>query len=162
MTTARLAAAAAAATGIQVGAAMVATRFVIAETDPVTLALLRYIIGFACLVPPLLLAPRPKIAGRDLLPIALLAGANGLFAAPPHLSIGGWLAVGFIGLSSGIGYYLWLWALAHASPTRVTVFLALSPITALLLGGLLLGEPISAAALAGTAAVMLGLWVAHR
>jgi drug/metabolite transporter (DMT)-like permease len=65
-------------------------------------------------------------------------------------------------VSSGIGYYLWLWALRHASPTRVTVFLALSPITATLLGALALGEPVSSQLVAGLACVVLGLWVAHR
>jgi drug/metabolite transporter (DMT)-like permease len=55
----------------------------------------------------------------------------------------GWLAVAFIGLSSGIGYWLWLWALTNATPTRVMVFLSLRPITAALLGLLLLGEMLS-------------------
>ena len=35
----------------------------------------------------------------------------------------------FIGLSSAGGYVLWLWALKNIAATRVTVFLALSPIT---------------------------------
>jgi hypothetical protein len=42
---------AAAATGVQVGAAIVASRFVVAEVPPLTLALLRYVIGLACLLP---------------------------------------------------------------------------------------------------------------
>ena len=42
---------AAAATGVQVGAAIVASRFVVAEVPPLTLAMLRYAIGFACLLP---------------------------------------------------------------------------------------------------------------
>ena len=42
---------AAAAAGVQVGAAIVASRFAVAEVPPLTLALLRYTIGFACLAP---------------------------------------------------------------------------------------------------------------
>ena len=42
---------ASAAAGILVGAAMVATRFVVAQTGPASLALLRYTIGFCCLLP---------------------------------------------------------------------------------------------------------------
>ena len=42
---------AAAATGVQVGAAIVASRFAVAEVPPLTLAMLRYAIGFACLAP---------------------------------------------------------------------------------------------------------------
>ena len=47
----RRAVAAAAVTGVQVGAAMVATRFVVDQAGPASLALLRYMIGFGCLVP---------------------------------------------------------------------------------------------------------------
>ncbi|HSD54503.1 MAG TPA: DMT family transporter [Burkholderiales bacterium] len=284
-----LPAAAAAATGIQVGAAIVATRFVIGETAPASLALLRYAIGFLCLVPPLALAGRTRIARRDLLPIgllgivqfgvliaalnyglslvpsaraallfatfplmaivvgmafgeerpttaktagvlltivgvglaigesglgsgsapddwrgdaavlssalagaicsvlyrpylrkyptlpvsafamlasvgflALLAAGEGFFNAFPHFTSKGWFAVLFIGVSSGVGYYLWLWALGRTTPTRVTVFLGLSPITATALGALLLGEPVSLTLAAGLGCVVLGLWIAHR
>jgi drug/metabolite transporter (DMT)-like permease len=68
----------------------------------------------------------------------------------------------FIGLSSGGGYVLWLWALANTSATRVTVFLSLSPITAAGLGMLLLAEPVSSAMLAGLVCVVAGLWIAMR
>ena len=64
--------AAAAATGILVGSAMVATRFVIDQTAPASLALLRYSIGFCCLLPPVLLSARVRFERRDLLPIGLL------------------------------------------------------------------------------------------
>ncbi len=284
------AAAAAAFTGFQVGAGIVATRFVIDQTTPASLAMMRYIVGFCCLVPPLLMAPRVRFARGDLVPIALLgitqfgilvallnfglqyipsaraalifatfplltmvlgallgrerlspaktagvtltvlgvgltlgervmgggggersdawigelavfasalsgavcsvlyrpylkkyptlpvsafamlasvgflailAAAEGFFDQVPDFTPGGWGAILFIGASSGIGYYLWLWALAHASPTRVTVFLALSPVTAAGLGALLLGEAPTVGMLAGLAAVALGLWLAH-
>ena len=280
--------AAAAATGILVGSAMVATRFVIDQTAPASLALLRYVIGFCCLLPPVLLSARVRFERRDLLPIgllgitqfgiliallnyalqfipsaraalifatmplltmmlatvlgherltlaktlgvlltivgvgfalgekavqrggaahewvgelavfasalsgaicsvlyrpylrkyptlpvsafamlasvgflAVLAAGEGFFGSLPHFTAGGWLAVVFIGISSGIGYYLWLWALNHTTPTKVTVFLALSPITAAGLGALLLGERISMMLFLGLACVVLGLWIAH-
>jgi drug/metabolite transporter (DMT)-like permease len=276
---------AAAATGIQVGAAMVATRYVVDQTGPASLALLRYVIGFCCLLPPTLVTGRVRFERRDLfavaalgigqfgvliallnyglrsvpsaraalifatfplltmviaaalgrerltaakitgvlltiagvavalgekavgttgswigelavfasalvgavcsvlyrpylrkyptLPVstcamlasvgflALLAAGEGFFDAVPRFTRGGWAAVIFIGFSSGVGYYLWLWALAHATPTRVTVFLSLSPLTAAALGALLLGEPISARLVAGLAAVVFGLALAH-
>jgi drug/metabolite transporter (DMT)-like permease len=69
---ARLAALAAAATGVQVGAATVASRFALGEIDPASLAMLRYAIGFLCLVPALIAAPRASFARRDLAPIAVL------------------------------------------------------------------------------------------
>jgi len=284
-----LPAAAAAVTGILVGAAIVATRFVIDQTNPASLALWRYLIGSCCLLPPLFLSNRARFERRDLLPIALLgivqfgivvallnyalqfipsaraalifasfplltmilatllgyerltaakalgviltgvgvgfalgekavqpglpetgwigelavfasalagavcsvlyrpylqkyptlplsflamlasvvflaalAAGEGFFHSFPRFTRGGWLAVGFIGISSGIGYYLWLWALNHTTPTKVTVFLALSPVTATFLGGLFLAERISATFLWGLLCVALGLWLSHR
>lgn len=285
----KLAVAAAAATGIQVGAAMVATRFVVEQTDPASLAMLRYIVGFLCLVPAVLasgqamrfargdVAPiallgivqfgaliallnfglkfipagraalifasfplltmviaaslgrerlsvaktagvlltivgvgvalgekavlrdggeaawigeaavlasalcgaacsvlyRPYLRKYPTLPVsafamlasvgflAILAAGEGFFTSPLRFTARGWAAVLFIGVSSGVGYFLWLWALNHASPTRVTAFLALSPITAALLGGVLLGEAVTLGSLLGLVLVALGLWVAH-
>jgi drug/metabolite transporter (DMT)-like permease len=94
--------------------------------------------------------------------LAAPAGLEGLFTEAPRLDRAGSMAVLFIGLSSGIGYVLWLWALKHASPTRVTVFLSLSPITAALLGVPLLGEPLTSGVLVGLAGVAAGLWLATR
>ena len=284
-----LPAAVAAANGILVGSAMVATRFVIHQTGPASLALLRYAIGFCCLLPLVLLAGRVRFERRDLIPIALLgitqfgiliallnygltsipsaraalifavfplltmllsaglgherltlvksggvlltivgvgvalgdkvlargpagdgwigelavfasalcgavcsvlyrpylrkyptlpvsafamlasvaflallAAGEGFFGALPRFTPAGWLAVLFIGVNSGVGYFLWLWALNHAPATQVTVFLSLSPVTAAVLGALLLAEPVSTRALLALACVVLGLWLAHR
>ena len=77
----------------------------------------------------------------------------------PHLAAGGWLAVLFIGIGSGAGYFLWLWALRHAPATRVTMFLALSPLTATALGAAWLGEPVSLPAALGLCTVIAGLWL---
>jgi drug/metabolite transporter (DMT)-like permease len=68
--------AAAAASGILVGSAMVATRFVIDQTAPASLAFLRYLIGFSCLLPPVLLSARMCFERRDLLPICVLGIAH--------------------------------------------------------------------------------------
>jgi drug/metabolite transporter (DMT)-like permease len=292
MTRSTLALFAAAGAGVLVGATMVATRFVIADTTPAALALLRYALGFLTLLPAVLFALRTRaqplrIARRDWLPIALLgigqfgiliallnyglqtipaaraallfatfpfmtlvlsallgrepltvartagvlltiagvglalgervlgpaggawisggdlavlgsaltgavcsvlykpylerypalpvsayamlasvlflamlAAGEGFFAQPPRFGAGGWLAVAFIGVSSGVGYFLWLHALANASPTRVTVFLSLSPVTAAALGAAFLGEPVTAGLAAGVACVAAGLALA--
>ena len=94
--------------------------------------------------------------------LVLPATAEGFFGAFPRLTGPGWAAVLFLGLASAAGYYFWLWALNHTTPTRVTIFLGLNPITAALMGGLLLGEKITAALFLGIAIFCLGLWVAHR
>ena len=240
-----LAIAAAAATGVQVGAAMVATRFVVDQTSPASLALLRYAIGLATLLPVVLATPGTPIAVRDRMPICLLgigqfgvliallnfglqtvpagraalvfatfplltlllaaalgherltpaklagvlltivgvgaalgdrsslasaagigdlavlasalvgavcsilyrpylrryaalpvsalamlasvvflaaiAAYEGFFSHSPTIDAAGWKAIAFIGVSSGVGYFLWLYALRHLAATRVTV-----------------------------------------
>lgn len=284
---------AAAATGVQVGAATVASRYVIDQTGPVNLAFVRYLIGFGCLAPVLCWQARsgglPKIARADWLPVCLLgvgqfavlilllniglqfipaSHAALLFATMPlatwllsslltgeslgagrgfaigvalagvalslaeklvlpgaghthwwgeaavlasalvgaicsvlyrpylqrysavqvgtvamfasmlvlglaaveqrslaalnHVTASGWLALVFVGVSSGVGYFLWLWALRHQNATRVTAFLSLSPICAALFGGWLLAEPVSVLLLAGLLVTVAGLVLASR
>lgn len=271
-----------------VGAAIVATRFVVAEVPPLTLALLRYAIGFACLLP-FALAPLRgvRLVGRDLLAMAalgigqfalliaflnwgllhigaaqaallfslfplltlLLGAALGREQVTPQLAAGvllsiagvgaslwpklqaahgggwwgelavlasaaigaacsvlyrpylqryptvpvsafamlasvlflalaalgehwprrvqqlsatAWAAVAFVGLASGVGYFWWLYALKRESPTRVTVFLALNPLTAAMLGWLLLGEPLTSSAGLALLLIAAGLWLSTR
>lgn len=290
---------AAAATGVQVGAAIVASRFVVTDVPPLTLALLRYAIGFACLLPfflksflataleeqarsalkniaiadwlamaalgtgqfavliallnyglqhigaaqaalifslfPLLTLLLSSALGRERISAALLAGVLlsitgvalslwpklqaphpghwwgeaavlasagvgalcsvlyrpylqryptlavssfamlvsvlflGLLALTENwparvmaLGLQSWTVVALIGISSGIGYFWWLYALKHEPPTRVTVFLALNPLTAALLGVLFLGEALSPWSVAAIFLIASGLWLATR
>ncbi|HEY6156617.1 MAG TPA: DMT family transporter, partial [Gemmatimonadales bacterium] len=77
-----LGALAAAATGVQVGAAIVATRYVAADSSPASLAFLRYAIGVACLIPAVAMAGRMRFARADILPIAALGiGQFGILIA---------------------------------------------------------------------------------
>ncbi|WP_298932285.1 DMT family transporter [uncultured Ramlibacter sp.] len=80
----------------------------------------------------------------------------------PGLSGRAWAAIAFVGLSSAVGYYWWLYALKHESPTRVTVFLSLNPVAAALMGWAVLGEALSANLLAAMALIAAGLWLATR
>ncbi|WP_199173254.1 DMT family transporter [Pollutimonas subterranea] len=94
--------------------------------------------------------------------LAVAAGLEGIFTQPPSLSATAWTIIFFIGVSSGVAYMLWLWALKHASPTHVTVFLSLSPLTAALLGVSLLGESLTPGVVLGMLGVAGGLWVSTR
>jgi drug/metabolite transporter (DMT)-like permease len=94
--------------------------------------------------------------------LALLAANERFFDHWPRFDVAGWGAVLFVGMASAAAYFLWLWALAHTSPTRVTVFVSLSPPTAAVLGWALLGEPLSPLFLAAVACLAGGLWLAHR
>lgn len=62
--------------GVQAGAALVASRLVIGQTDPFTLALLRYAIALAVLLPLALRQPWPQVPRRHWLPLAALGAAQ--------------------------------------------------------------------------------------
>ncbi len=116
---------------------------------------------------------RPVLRRHAALPVSAIAMAAAVFVlglcAPfedaaarlPKVDARGWAAIVFIGTSSGIGYFLWLWALRHAAASRVTLFLSLSPLTAMALGVLLLGEPLQTSLVLALMLVVAGLWVAQ-
>lgn len=62
--------------GVQAGAALVASRLVVGQTDPFTLALLRYAISLAVLLPLALRRPWPRVPRRHWLPLIALGAAQ--------------------------------------------------------------------------------------
>lgn len=92
--------------------------------------------------------------------LAVIALGEGWPARIGGLGASAWAVVLFIGFSSAIGFFWWLFALKHESPTRVTVFLALNPVTAAVLGWSLLDEPLAPILLLALALIALGLWAA--
>ena len=94
--------------------------------------------------------------------LAVIAMHEDWPARTRNLPPSAWGVVAFVGLSSGIGYFWWLYALKHESPTRVTVFLALNPVTAALLAWPLLGEVPAPQTLGALALIALGLVFAAR
>ncbi|MCF8467902.1 MAG: DMT family transporter [Sneathiella sp.] len=70
-----------------------------------------------------------------------------------------WLVLLFIGFSSAVGYFCWLYALSHTLPSNVTVFLGLSPISAAIFGALFIAQPLTWQDLTGTVLVVSGLIV---
>ncbi len=100
-------------------------------------------------------------AGAVVLALALPLGGP-LASRLPQDTIG-WSAVGFLGVVGGaVTFLLWSAGLARTTPTRVAVTVALNPVSALLVGGLWLGEPLSAGLFCGLAAVIAGILVASR
>lgn len=93
---------------------------------------------------------------------APVAGVEGLLAAPPQFSPLGWMALFFITVPSGaLAFAAWNWALRRTAPSRVAIFLPLSPISATALGAWLLGEQITVLFLLGTVLALAGIWLAH-
>lgn len=68
------------------------------------------------------------------------------------------LVVG-IGLSSGAGFWCWLYALSHIPAGHVTAFLGLSPVTATILSVALRDESLAASAIAALVLVIAALLV---
>ena len=91
----------------------------------------------------------------------LLVLQSGGFAAVASFGAAQWAGVLYLGVFAGaLGFYLWVYALERATPTRVANTITVSPIAAAALGAVLLGEPIGASLLIGIAAVALGIYIA--
>ena len=128
---------AAAAASIFFGATVVAVRSIVDRTDPLTIALLRHVVGTLLILPVVLFVPRPRIAAADRLPIALLGVAMfGLFS---YCSAG---------------------ALQYIYAARGALILTTMPLFTLLLGGLFRQERLTLLKLAGIGLTILGVAVA--
>jgi drug/metabolite transporter (DMT)-like permease len=109
------------------------------------------------------LAVTAQSMGMGALALAPLALWQGVPLHTATITAGGWAAVAFLGSFGGaLGFGLWIWALRRSTPSRVAVFMALNPITAIALGVLLLGEPLSLRLLLALAAVLGGIHLANR
>ncbi len=80
-----------------------------------------------------------------------------------RLTPAGWAAVFFLGVCcSALGYWFWYAALARIEASRVAAFLYLEPLVTLAAAVALLGEPVSAATLAGGAVLVAGVALVQR
>jgi drug/metabolite transporter (DMT)-like permease len=78
----------------------------------------------------------------------------------PDFSRAGWLAILFLGTFGGaIQFSLFTWALRWLQPTRTVIYLTLNPISAVLLGVLLLSETLTPSLIAGLALVLAGIFI---
>jgi len=85
----------------------------------------------------------------------------GGFAAVQSFDMEQWVAVTGIGVLGGAAsFYLWVYALEHTTPTRVTNTMTVNPISASLLAAVLLGEPLGLNLALGVVAVGSGIWIA--
>lgn len=59
-------------------------------------------------------------------------------------------------------YLLWFWLVRHYAATKLAAFTLLTPVFGLLMGALLLAEPITPRLLIALGAVSFGIWVVNR
>lgn len=116
-----------------------------------------------------LLARHPALAvtalsmAGGLVVLAPFAQAQGAFVAWPAFSAAGWLAVVFLGIGGGaMQFGLWIWAVSKLTPTQAAIYLTLTPMTAILLANLILGEAVSPGLFAGLALVVGSILLANR
>lgn len=90
------------------------------------------------------------------------AGVND-YSSIPNLSSQAWLSILFLGIfCSGFAYIFWYDALKALPAPQVGSLLYLEPLVAVVVAGLLLQEELYAAAVAGGAAILAGVWLVNR
>lgn len=101
--------------------------------------------------------------GVGALCLVVVAGARGGFAGVASFGAPQWGAIAYLGIFGGaIVFLLWALALERTTPTRVAVSVTVNPVTASLVGALLLDEPIGLSLVVGLAMVLIGIAVATR
>ena len=116
------------------GSAAAITRYLVGNADPVTLAILRWGIGFAC-----------------LLPVALLLRVR----FPPRRD---WLAVAALGLCFfGLFFVLYNIAIGFTTAARASLGLATLPLHTMVVGALLGIEPLTTRKTIGVCVAVLGV-----
>jgi drug/metabolite transporter (DMT)-like permease len=93
-----------------------------------------------------------------LLPLAVLAGEAHFNPVPLA-----WAHLAFQSLIvSSASFLVWFWLLRHYQAAPLGAFSFLTPVFGVVLGLILLGEPIEARFLAGSVLVLSGVWLASR
>jgi len=96
--------------------------------------------------------------------LLLLAGAAATAPPPLHaLSPLAWGSLAFqVVVVSFASYLVWFWLIRHYPATRIASFTMLTPVFGLILGSLLLAEPITARLLIALATVAAGILLVNR
>lgn len=113
----------------------------IARAGPISFTTMAMGVGAACLI--------------------LISCWRGSFAPVADFWIPQWLAATYLGaFGSALTFYLWAFALARTTPTRVAISVSVNPVAASLVGAVLLHEPLSWNLVGGIVTVFVGIWIA--
>lgn len=96
---------------------------------------------------------------------APVMGIAAFFAAepPPQFDLAATASIAFQAVIVAFASYLaWFWLLRHYPATRVSAFTFLTPVSGLVFGALLLGEPITARMLVAVAGIAIGIHLVNR
>jgi drug/metabolite transporter (DMT)-like permease len=99
------------------------------------------------------------VSGALLLSLALMQGTP----LPTRLSTLAWASMAFqIVIVTAASYLVWFWLIRRYPATRLASFTLLTPVFGLLLGALLLGEPITVRLVVALVAVATGIVLVNR
>jgi drug/metabolite transporter (DMT)-like permease len=113
----------------------------IARSGPIPFTTMAMGVGAACLI--------------------LISCWCGSFAPVAAFGMPQWLAAVYLGaFGSALTFYLWAFALARTTPTRVAISVTVTPVTASLVGAVLLNEPLRWNLVGGIVTVFAGIWIA--
>ena len=113
----------------------------IARSGPIAFTTMAMGVGAACLI--------------------LISCWRGSFAPVADFGMPQWLAAIYLGaFGSALTFYLWAFALARTTPTRVAISVTVNPVAASLVGAVLLHEPLSWNLVGGIVTVFAGIWIA--
>ncbi|MBD0685928.1 MULTISPECIES: DMT family transporter [unclassified Pseudomonas] len=103
------------------------------------------------------------LLGTLMLWLACAAGGEVRFEALRGLDIRQWLSLLYLGvLGSALAYIAWYDGIRRIGATRSGVFIALNPLTAVLLGALLLDERLTALMCVGGGLILTGIFLCNR
>ena len=99
--------------------------------------------------------------GVGALVLILISLGRGSFAPVASFALPQWGAAIYLGaFGAALTFYLWAFALERTTPTRVAISVTVNPITASIVGALLLHEPLSWKLAAGIVTVFVGIAIA--
>jgi len=80
-----------------------------------------------------------------------------------QLTLSGWEGIAFLGIAcSGLAYVFWYDGLQAIPASQIGAYLYLEPLVAVLVAGIILGEPILLASLLGGAGILMGVYFVER
>ena len=113
----------------------------IARSGPIPFTALSMGVGAACLI--------------------AISWWRGSFAPVAAFGTPQWLAAAYLGVfGAALTFYLWAFALERTTPTRVAISVTVNPVTASLVGAVLLHEPLHWNLVGGIVTVFAGIWIA--
>ena len=110
---------------------------------------------------------RARVAASVMVPVGAVAAGvwllwQGDASAVGRISAAGWWALVYLmSLGGAVTFFLWIWALEHTTPSRVALAVTLNPVSAAILGGVVLAEPLGWRLLVGLAGIVAALVLAN-